>query len=90
MLFKERALALNSKIAISSTTVVISYAPGNLFLDEPLVFITVNGAITDVAWTHQTTVGPLGLVYSGLTLVFDAAAVGLTASLSVDGTQAPA
>lgn len=77
---------LSRKYAIAGTAVHIDYQPQDYYINEPVVFVTVLGDVTNVAVAHvaQNITGQ-GYVYTGLDLTFQAGAVGKSFSLLVMG-----
>lgn len=80
-----RPLAVN--IAITGTSIRLDFPAGRYLVAEPVVMVTVQGAVTQVDWTSPPeAVAGLGEVHTHVVLTFQAAAVGKRASVWVAGT----
>lgn len=68
--------------AVTGTSVTLAFPPGRHLIAEPLVMVVVKGAPTDVDWTlSYELVAGVGEVFTGITLAFQAGAVGQRYSL---------
>lgn len=67
--------------AITATSIALAMPPGKFFVTEPIVLVTVKGTTTNVDWTlsYETVDG--AEVFTGITLTFQAGAVGKRFSL---------
>lgn len=71
--------------AITDTTMLINFAPGDWFATEPAVLVTVYGDPTDVDATMVYGTVDGAQVYTGVSLVFAATAVGHRVAILVSG-----
>lgn len=68
--------------AVTGTVVTLAFPPGRHFIAEPVVMVVLRGAPTEVDWTLDYDLVPgVGEVYTGITMAFQAGAVGARFSL---------
>ncbi len=78
----------SSVLSVTTTTVTVPFSSDNSvwFASEPAVFIQCNGNAAAVAWVPiMQNVGAAGIVQTGITVTFDAGAVGKKFSINVMG-----
>jgi hypothetical protein len=77
---------LARNLAVTGTSITVTFPAGTWFVAEPAVLVTVLGAPTDVGATlNSTAIDGIGNAYTSLTLTFQAGAVGRRFSLLVAG-----
>ena len=79
-----KTLARN--LAVTGTSITVTFPVGTFFVTEPAILVTVLGAVTEVdSALNGQTLPDLGWVYTSLTLTFAAGAVGKRFSLLIAG-----
>ena len=71
--------------AIAAQTVTINFPPDGWYATEPAINVTIYGEATNVDRTMVTGIVDGAQVYTGVTLLFDATAVGLRCAVLVTG-----
>lgn len=77
---------LARNLAVTGSSIIVTFPAGTYFVTEPAVLVTVLGAPTDVNVTlNSTALDGIGSVYTSVTLTFQAGAIGKRFSLMVAG-----
>lgn len=78
---------ISKYLAITGTSVTVDL--GRFYVTQPIVFVCINGAPTEVSWVAETQTHPiLGEVYYRVVFTFDVSAVGNNFTVIVDGNEA--
>lgn len=86
MALDARAIRYTTLAITGTDPIRLAFPAGQYLVTEPVVLVTVSGGPTHVTITATPeTVSGYGEVYTGVDLVFDAALVGLRASVAVLG-----
>lgn len=77
---------LSRNLPVTATSITVTFPVDTYFVAEPAILVTVLGEVTNVnATLNSTALNGVGNVYTSITLMFQAAAVGKRFSLLIAG-----